>query len=98
MKKTLTLKAMRVISATVSIALFPSFSFAAEAELPIKARIVRCVSQQERLVACSKQSLCCSLLDSSQYTNETAANENFSVSRKKQNAKNIETEHQELKI
>jgi len=36
---------------------------AAEDSLPIKARIVRCVTQQERAAMCASESLCCALLD-----------------------------------
>lgn len=36
---------------------------AAEAILPIKARIIRCVTPQERRNMCSQENLCCGLLD-----------------------------------
>ncbi len=45
---------------------------AAEAILPIKARIIRCVTHEERQKMCREENVCCQFLDT-KITGETAA-------------------------
>jgi hypothetical protein len=57
MKKLVAVMLISFLTATMT----PAIAEAAEAIMPIKSRIVRCVTNEERMQMCSQQNLCCNL-------------------------------------
>lgn len=50
------------IFSVLMISAVPATAHAAETLLPIKARIIRCVTNEERLQMCTQENLCCNLV------------------------------------